>query len=249
MEDEGRDYRKVFPLHEEDAGVFETAGKPASEEDRDEHSNQVLSLIKKALNDLSKWREELPDEVLRALGVLAKAVDYGESYYASATKDQSEDIVVTLDDEELNTTLGSLSKGIALLLRRARKSTKTKATAEEAASTEESVEGDTTEDSTEDSSEVSLADEINAILEASAVEDSEVEDSDDADAEESTEETTDESSSDEDDNDQETGTPMGTDNQETEVEDDGAMMVPEGTAKKLSEVISAAVREVIEEGM
>ena len=55
-------------------------------------SEKVKEAIKKALAILSKWREDLPDDVKKAVSVLARAAGYGDQYGYPSEPAKKEDI-------------------------------------------------------------------------------------------------------------------------------------------------------------
>jgi hypothetical protein len=55
--------------------------------DKAEMNEKVKAAIKGALRLLSKWKDDLPDDVKKAVGVLARACIYGDQYGYPAKKE------------------------------------------------------------------------------------------------------------------------------------------------------------------
>ena len=84
-----KDFKEVFPLEGFEVGdeKFETeALKEAFKAAKAELSEGAQKAVKSALLILSKWSDDLPDNVKKAIGVLAKSVDYGEAPASQAAR-------------------------------------------------------------------------------------------------------------------------------------------------------------------
>ena len=89
------DLKELFPLAEEVAAIFgeDYQAKGLTE--------PIAETVKKALTDLSQWHEELTPEMKSALGVLARALNYGD-HIAEPVPEDAEKVLHPKLDENLN---------------------------------------------------------------------------------------------------------------------------------------------------
>jgi hypothetical protein len=80
-----KNLNEVFPIPEEYQDTFENI------ENEEKAAKDVQEAIKDALEILSKWTDEMPSEARRAIGLLAGAVGYGESYGYPESETKSND--------------------------------------------------------------------------------------------------------------------------------------------------------------
>jgi len=115
MGDESLNFAEVFPL---EADVAETFKAQVPE--------KAKVAIKQSLKLLAEWKADLPADVLRAIGVLAAAVGYGETYgypKKDGADDQKGEEQVSKEDTD---RLDRLEKAVLSLAGRVREMQATK---------------------------------------------------------------------------------------------------------------------------
>jgi hypothetical protein len=108
MDEFEKEIREAFPLDDEVESTFTDCEKAS------EVSDDAKEAIKNALRVLSKWVDDLPSEVKKAVAVLARAAGYGESYGEAGDEDKTMEVEV--DTAALEAKLDEISKGLATLL-------------------------------------------------------------------------------------------------------------------------------------
>lgn len=85
------EFADKFPLPEE----YKSAFDPDSMEE-----GELETAVKESLGIISKWKEDMPTEVEHSMGVLARAVGYGEGIKTEEVDNEEEDTEEDNDEED-----------------------------------------------------------------------------------------------------------------------------------------------------